>query len=186
MAYYGLCYPVIAKLDVETGKYTDGFICGSAVSTDVTPNYNEASQHGDNQLKEYVKEFKDADVNAGVTEMPIKAANIIFGHKIDESTKQITYGAEDSPNYVGYGFYVTEMVNGEKKCVACWLPKVKFTDSAESFTTKDTSITFSNPSMSGKASPDAQKNWKYKQTFDTEEDAIEWLCGKAEIVKAAL
>lgn len=175
MAYYGLSHPLIAKLDVETGTYSKGFQCGKAVGTDITPNYNEATQYGDDEVAEYVKEFKDADVNLSVTELPLEAANTIFGHTVDNSTKNIIYNASDSANFVGYGFYVKEMVKGVVSIIAAFLPKIKLTETAESYATKGDSIEFKNPSLSGKASSNDAGKWKEKQTFETEEAAITWL-----------
>lgn len=175
MANYGLAKPIIAKLDAETGAYTEGFQCGKAVSTDITPNYNEGSLYGDNELQEYVKEFKDADVNLTVTTMPIASATVMFGHAVDEATQNVIFSGNDSANFVGYGFYATEIINNVKSYPAVVLPKVKFTESAESYTTKGESIEFKTPALAGKAYTDINGNWKYKQLFDTEAEAIEWI-----------
>ena len=66
MAYIGLAHPVVAKLasqntqsGVTTPTYSDAFVCGRAVSVNITPNYNESRLYADNILAEYVKEFKD-------------------------------------------------------------------------------------------------------------------------------
>ncbi|MDD3369399.1 MAG: major tail protein [Lachnospiraceae bacterium] len=185
MAQYGLSHPFFAKLGATKGVYTAGFQCGKAISTDITPNFNEASLFADNALSEYVKEFKDADVNLGVDEMPLSAADVIFGHAISTEDNSVTYGSEDSANYVGFGIYVNVMKDGAKTVMAAWLPKCKFTDSAETYTTKGDSITFATPTLSGKALPDEDGNWRYKQGFDTEAEAITWLKTKACITDAA-
>lgn len=184
MAYFGLSNPYIAKLNAETGAYSDGFRCGEAVGTEITPNYNEASLYGDNKLVEYIKEFKDADVTMTVTTLPLKAADTMFGHAVDEEKKTITYNVNDAANYVGYGFCVQEIKGGIVTYPAVWMPKVKFADSAESLTTKGDSVAFGTPSISGKAAADAQGNWRYKQTFETEEAAHAWLKEKAGITTA--
>lgn len=185
MAYYGLSKPVIAKRTANPAgdTYSDGFLCGKAVGTSVTPNYSEASLYGDNELAEYAKEFSDADVSANVTTLPIEAVTTMFGHTYDESTKMVTYAAADKANAVGYGFYATESVNGVASYVACWLPNVKFTEAAESYSTKGSSIEFQTPTIEGKASADSKGAWKYKQTFTTEDAAIEWLKTKAGITE---
>lgn len=175
MANYGLSYPTIATLDVEAGTYKNGFHCGKAVNTDITPNYNEASLFGDNELAEYAKEFKDADVNMGVTTLPIKAANTMFGHTVDEDKKEIIYHAEDTANYVGYGFFANEMVNNVKSYVAVVLPKVKFAEAAENYTTKGDSLEFKTPAISGKAYADNNGNWKYRKVLDTAKEAQAWI-----------
>lgn len=184
--FFGMSTPIIAKRTDTNGteSYSDGFICGKAIGTDVTPNYNEASAYGDNVLAEYAKEFKDADVNLNVTTLPSEAVTVMFGHTINQTTGEIIYGAGDSANEVGYGFFANEQVNGEKKYLACWLPRVKFTEAAESYTTKGDSIEFKNPSLSGKGYADNAGNWKHKMTFDTEAEAVAWLKEKAGIVTA--
>lgn len=179
MAYYGLSHPMIAQLDPENGTYKNGFQCGKAVETTVTPNYNEASLYGDNELAEYAKEFKDADVTVGVTTLPLQSLEIMFGHKVNSLTNDVEFGSGDTANNVGYGFYASESTNGKTTYVACFLPKVKFTEAEESYTTKGDSIEFKSPSISGKAAPDTNGNWKYKKIFETEEEAVEWLKNKA-------
>ena len=181
MAYYGLSNPFIAKLNVAAGTYSDGFQCGKAVGSEITPNYNEGSLYGDNELAEYVKEFKDADVTLTVTELPIEAAKVMFGHTVSEPDNTITYGTADNANYVGYGFCIQEIKDGVVSYPAAWLPKVKFGDPTESFTTKGDSITFGTPQVSGKAAPDSSGNWKYKKSFTTEAEAVAWLKEKANI-----
>lgn len=175
MAYYGLSNPWIAKLDPETSKYLEGFKCGTAVGTEVNPQYNESKLYGDNVLQESLKEFKYADVTLTTTSMPIEAANVVFGHTIDKTKKSIVYNASDEANYVGYGFFASEMINGKATYIAVVLPKVKFSEGTESYTTKGDSIEFKTPSLSGNAMADATGNWKKKQTFDTEAEAIAYI-----------
>lgn len=183
MAYYGLSKPVIAKRTAgeSADTYSQGFICGKAVGTDVTPNYSEATLYGDNELAEYAKQFTNADVTLTVTTLPAEAASVIFGHEVDAETNEVTFAAGDEANSVGYGFYATESVNGVTSCVACWLPNVKFTEAAESYTTKGESIEFKTPSMEGKAGVNAEGIWKLKKTFSTEAEALAWLKTKANI-----
>ncbi len=180
MANYGLSHPIIAKYDEETKKYTDGFQCGEAVSTNVTPNYNEASLYGDDRLVEYVKEFKEADVTLGVTRLPVQASTVMFNHKVDEETGEVMYGGE-SPNVIGYGFYTREMENGRTKYSACWLPRTQIAEGADDYTTKGESIEFKNPSLAGKAKMDDTQLWKYIKKFETEAEAVAYLKGKAGI-----
>ena len=175
MAYYGLSNPWIAKYTEETGLYSDGFKCGSAVGTDINPQYNEAKLYGDNMLKESAKEFKYADVTATVTELPIEAAEVMFGHKVDKDTSTIEYNTSDVSNYVGYGFYVSELVNGVNKYNACILPKVKFAESSDSYTTKGDSIEFKTPSISGTGMAVSDGTWKKVKTFATESEAISFI-----------
>lgn len=175
MANFGLSKPWIAALNAENDTYSDGFKCGSAMSTAVTPNFNEASLYADNQQKEYVKEFKNATVAVGVDRIPIKAAPILFGHTVGEDEEE-TSKSEDSSNYVGYGFITAEQVDGAKKYRACVLLKVKFSEGEESFTTKGDNIVFSAPTLSGIAIANNSGEWRKKSPYyATEDEADEWI-----------
>lgn len=175
MANFGLSKPWIAELNAENDTYSKGFKCGSAMSTSVTPNFNEASLYADNQQKEYVKEFKNATVAVGVDRIPIKAAPILFGHTVAEDEEE-TSKSEDSSNYVGYGFITAEQVDGVKKYRACVLLKVKFSEGEESFTTKGDNIVFSAPTLSGIAIANNSGEWRKKSPYyETEGEADKWI-----------
>lgn len=175
MAFYGMSYPYIAKLDAKTKKYTGGFKNGAAVATDITPNYSETTLYGDDILQEAVKEFNYADINLTTTHMPIAAAEIVFGHEVDSEKDEIIYKSSDKPNYVGYGFCVSERINGVTKYIVAILPKVTFAESAENYTTKGGNMEFKNPSISGKVMPLEDGTWKVKKTFATLEEAVSFI-----------
>lgn len=175
MAYYGLSNPWIAKLDVASGTYSNGFKCGKAVGTNVTPQYNNAKLYGDNRLVEEVNEFKNADVTLDVTELPLVAAEVMFGHAVDKEQKKITYKTSDTANYVGYGFYASELIDGKTTYIAAILVKVKFAESAEGYNTKGENIEFKSPALTGTGMANEKNEWKIKQTFDTEEEAVAFI-----------
>lgn len=176
MAHYGLSHPFISKLDVKTGTYSDGFKCGTAVGTDVDPQYSESKVFGDNKLVIDHSEFKFANVKLQVTQLPLKAANVMFGHTVDETANKVVYKDTDVANYVGYGFYASEVNdNGEKKYIAAVLPKVKFKDTADSYETKGENINFKTPSLAGVATSNSDSEWREKQWFDSEDEAIAFI-----------
>ena len=73
MAFIGLMNPYMARLvDEKTKKYEDCFMCGNAMSINITPNYNEAKLYSNNHLSEYVKEFKDGNMTLGTDRLPIE------------------------------------------------------------------------------------------------------------------
>ena len=178
MANFGLSHPIIAKLNAATGIYSDAIKCGKAINTSVTPNYNEASLYADNGEDENVKEFKNASVELGVTMVPTKAAEMIFGHKVAEDGTE-TSNTNDSGSYVGYGFIVAETISGVKKYRACFLTKVKFKEGAESYQTKGDSVTFMTPTLSGEASGNSENDWRIKSpSFETEKECDAWILEK--------
>ena len=75
MAYIGLTTPIIAKGDYSAAEptYSEGFVCGKAISTDIEPQYSEGSLFGDNSQAEYDNEFKNANITLGTTTLPIAA-----------------------------------------------------------------------------------------------------------------
>ena len=81
MAYIGLTTPIIAKGDYSKSEptYSDGFVCGKAISTDIEPQYSEGSLYGDNSQAEYDNEFKNANVTLGTTTLPSQAEKTMYG-----------------------------------------------------------------------------------------------------------
>lgn len=176
---FGLSKPIIAKYNYDesdgTVSYSDLFQCGEAVNTTVTPNYANAKLYGDNKVVEEVNEFTNATLSLGVTKMPLKAANILFGHTIEDDTELTeTSNVNDTANFVGYGF-VTK--NSDGTYDACVLLKCKFAEGEDSYSTKGESITFKQPTLSGSAlASDADNNWRKKKFgFTTEALAETWI-----------
>lgn len=176
MAFIGLMNPYIARLvDEEKKKYMDCFMCGEAISVNVTPNYNEAKLHSNNRLSEYVKEFKDGNMVLGTNRLPIEASKVCFGHEVSEDNCEVTYKTNDSANYVGVGFYADEIINGKRQYVATVVYKVKFGEAADEYSTKGDNIDFKTPKIEGVIAGISNNEWKKTKIFNTESEADEWL-----------
>lgn len=179
MAYVGLAMPVIKP---ETGA---GIILGKAVGVDIEPQYSEASLYGDNEKAEYDKNFKSVKVKLETTTLPIKSHNVLFGHVVTEATEEkeavIVSRASDSANYVGFGIYTEEKVNGKSEFVALWMPRAKFSEPANNWTTKGESIEYKTPSIEGEGLADDSGIWKETHIFKTEKEAQEFLIEKAAV-----
>lgn len=174
MAYFGVSSPYMAQLDAETEVYSNGFKCGKAISTSVTPSYSSAVLYADNAEAERVDEFVNAAVEVGTDRLPAQAAQIVFGHTITDGVT--TYKGNDSSNYVGYGFWVANMEDGVKKYQGVILHKVKFTEGQESFQTKGENITFATPTLSGSATVLKNDKWKtVSEKFASLTDAEVWI-----------
>lgn len=181
MAYYGLSKPIIAQYNIDESNvetYGEQIQAGEAISTEVTPNYQEAKLYGDNKTVETVKEFVDASITMGVTRIPAKMGQIMFGHTVDTEGTE-TSKANDSAPYVGYGYIVRELIGGVSSYRACFLPKVQMVEGTESFQTKGDSITFNTPSLSGSAMANYAGEWRIKsKAFATEALAEAWIRSK--------
>jgi phi13 family phage major tail protein len=174
MAYFGVSSPYMAQLDAETETYSNGFKCGKAISTSVTPSYSSAVLYADNAEAERVDEFVNAAVEVGTDRLPAQAAQIVFGHTITDGVT--TYKGNDSSNYVGYGFWVANMEDGVKKYQGVILHKVKFTEGQESFQTKGENIQFATPTLSGSATVLSNDKWKtVSEKFASLTDAEVWI-----------
>ena len=176
MAYVGLSNPYIAKLVDETMKtYADCFACGKAMTVNITPNCNEAKLYANNQLAENVKEFKDGNITLGTDRLPVKAMTVCFGHTVSDDEKEVIYKTNDAANYVGVGFYVDEMINNVKEYVATVVYKVKFSETANDYTTKGENIEFKTPSIEGTIAGLESGEWKTTKTFSSSMEADAWL-----------
>lgn len=184
MAYIGLAYPTIAKLDPATNVYSDGFRMGKAVSVNISTNYNEANLPGDNVIAETVKEFRDGAIDLGVTTIPVAAYETVFGHTVTEGEDGtvIVDKTDDVPNYVGVGLVKEELVDGKKSYIGMWIKKVLFTESGENATTKGETITFQTPTITGTVLALDDKTWRERKIFDNEADAIAYIDEQAGIV----
>lgn len=180
MAYYGLSNPYMAQLDATAETYSNGFRCGKAISTSVTPNMSTASLYADNSEAERVDEFVNAAVGVGTDRLPAIAAHALFGHTVADGEETDKDG--DANAYVGYGFYVSKMEDGKKTYNAVVLTKVKFTEGEESYQTKGDQITFQTPTLSGSATALSNGVWRYKSPdFVQEINADVWIRNKLNI-----
>ena len=177
MAKYGLSKPTIAKLNVATGTYSDGFRCGEAMKTSVVPAYSEGALRGDNKQVESVKKFKNAAVSVETTRLPLAAESVVFGKEVDEVTGEVISKSGDQGNYVGYGFISQEKINGVDRYIGCVLLKVLFSEGQDDYETEGESIVFKTPNLSGVATAITNNRWKRVKPFVTEQEAQDWIDG---------
>ena len=109
------------------------------------------------------------------TTLPIEAHSVMFGHEVTEDKKTIKDKDSDEANYVGFGVYVPEKVDGKKKYIGMWIYKVKFTEGEESYKTKGDTIEYQTPSVSGQAVALDSGEWRERRIFDTETEVKKWL-----------
>ena len=172
--YTGIKYPYIAKLNESTGEYSDGFLANAGVEAVITPAFNSVGYPGDDQIIKQIDKFKNATVAAKMTKLPIAAASVIFGHTV--SGDEVKRNVGDNANYVGYGFITTQVNDdGVDDYIAKIIPKVKFMDGVETFTTNGDTITINAPAISGVAVVNEDGDWLIEKTFATEALALEYV-----------
>lgn len=176
MAYIGLRKPIVGKRK-GYGSYEAPFAFGKAIGINVTPNYAEGSLYGDDVQCEYDKEFTFSEVTMNTDTIPIMAYEHVFGHKIEE--EEIAFGADDENGYVGMGWISVEKINGKRKFTGNFLPKAKFSEPNEEYTTKGENIEYKTPSITGRAlAEEEDMRWKYVKSFETAEEALSYVYGK--------
>ncbi|MCD2493314.1 major tail protein [Lacrimispora sp. NSJ-141] len=179
MAFIGLTKPTVAVL--EEGKegvaYSKGFRFGKAIEVEISPKYADTSVYKDVNDLDYGQQLEYADISLNTATIPDRAEEIIFGHAVSaaEGSTVIRYRTGDEAGYVGFGISAEEKVDGMKKYVAIWLYKVRFYEDSQSYKTKEDSIDYITPSISGRILPITSGEWKEKRIFTTKEQALAWL-----------
>lgn len=183
MAYIGLRKPIIG-LRKGAGSYEEPYAFGKAIGITVTPNYAEGSLYADDIQSEYDKEFVSAETTLNTDTIPIKARESVFGHKMNET--EVEFAADDESNFVGVGWISVEKLDGKKSYTGNFLPKVKYAEPSEEYTTKGENIEYKTPSITGRALAEEDGKWKYVKSFDTEKEALDYVYGKFKISLGSL
>ena len=183
MAYFGLSQIVLALNDAKAETYSNGVIL-EAAGVSVTPTYASGNNYLNNKLGMHRKEMTQANVTLEVGTIPLKVASTMYGHTLSKDGAAMTYKTTDKAPYMGVGFIGQEAIdNDTDKYTACWIYKVMFEEGEDSFTTHNDSITFTNQKASGVAVGKKDNSWRDIEQFATEDEALTWLKGKANITE---
>lgn len=181
MANYKARMPMIAKRS-DAGVYSGGLAVGKLIQVGITPAVADVKLYGDDVVAESVVSFTNAAVTLSITTVPVDAAVAMFNvtKNGNAGTEDIKW-ADNNPEYVGFGFITTEMVDNADKVKVTWLPKVKFALPTETYDTKGESVTFGTPALTATAYKDDVTNeWKhdyYCATADAAVTKLKELCG---------
>ena len=174
MAKIGLKYPVYKTEDSQG-------VIGKAIQADISITVNNVPLYADDALAENDRSFQNGTLTLGVDDLSDEVYATLLGHEIDEETGEIIASGSDVSPFVGVGFYGTRRVDNVNKYRAIWLPKVQFGEPNDTNTTKGETVTWNTPVIEGVIMLDDDGNWKYEQTFETEQEAKTYLEDKAGI-----
>lgn len=193
MAGFGLKHLVVAPVTAETASsitYGTGAVCEHARRAAITYNWDEAKLYGDDKLAEYIKSLTDADIELETTELTAETA-VLMGLEVEKtaaatSTPAVYTMVTDQSESVGVGYVAVDFINGEKVYTGVWIHKVTFTRNNEERSTKEDTVNWQTPTISGKCWPLALGSAGENQIrdfseFETETAAIAWVNGKAGI-----
>lgn len=183
---YGAAYVMWAQFiegdaEPETGypKYQTPMNLGPLMEINDNPTFVEAKGYGDNNTQEHAIEFVECAVDLQVTELPVAAAAAILGCKVSSGTegKQgLIHNTEDTPPYGGLGFYTNKLIGGVKGYKGYYYPKLKAKMGANSFKTKEGSITLKGKKLSLLATAPKCGDWlEESPIFATVEEAKAWV-----------
>nr|DAO28460.1 MAG TPA: tail tube protein [Caudoviricetes sp.] len=137
---------------------------GKMIEITIKPNYKEASVYADDGIAEQIKEFDSAELTLNIDEIALDAAVEIFGLKKSELKEYtavfITEDGSTDSNYGTYGFIYASIKDGTTSYNVCMLHRVKFELPEDKIQTKGENITFSTPTISGKAYVDKDGKWR--------------------------
>lgn len=143
-----------------------------------SPAFVEGEAYGDNALGRYVSEFQKVPIDVEILDITNAAASKVLGATLEETDdKNLIFGANDNAPYGCLGFYVNELLKGNRKVYrGIFYPKVKATMQGEEYTTKGSSITLTNSKLRfvGVACNDG--SWKIQSDdLATEAEAVAWV-----------
>lgn len=177
----------MAKIGLRNIVYkttTAGKELAKAVQADINITVNEANFYADDSISERDRSFQSGELSLQIDDFNDVHQVELLGHTKVGETDEIASGVDDTPPFVGVGFYAVKKVNNVRKYRAIWLPKVQFSEPSDTNQTKGQTIAFSAHEITGTIFVDDTGNWKYEQTFDTVAEAVTYLNSKAGIVVA--
>ena len=147
-----LCFAPITAEGTNSITYGTGAKCDHARRGAITFNWDEASLYGDDKLAEYLKSATSADMEIETTEMGNSIATMIGLEKVKSGTGSSTIYTmkTESSVPVGVGFIQVNIVNGTKFYRTFWFHKVTFSPSNEESNTKEDTINWGCPTITGK------------------------------------
>lgn len=175
MASVGMKGLRYALLNPDGVTYGETKTMGAAISASISPNFAEASLYGDDALKEYISSFQSATVSLAVDDDDDKIFAELLGKTIDETTGIVSSSINDFPPYLGFGYIVTKIKNGQRKWRAQFFPKIKFKSFVPEAKTKGDSIEFSTITVEGMTIATDLGIWESHIEVASEAEAIEEL-----------
>ena len=98
----------------------------------------------------------------------------LLGHTLDSQTDELVVNADDIAPFVGVGC----VTQADGKWIGKFYPKVKFSEPSDDNSTVTDSITYGHVTLTGAIYLDADKNLKFRKTFDTSTAAVAWVKSK--------
>ena len=177
----GATKPYYAKITAETAGSlpTYGTPTDFSEFVKVTENLNKAETqyYSNDAMSENGSSVKYCELTYDNKGVPNSVSADIFGVTLDAESGEMTYGGDDTPPFIGFGFYRTLIDKGEVFYEGVFYPKVKASLGNSTYETKGDGITLSGDSVTMLAyiCSDSAKTWKKTEMFATSSEAEAWV-----------
>lgn len=193
----GMVYPVAAPVDEYTAysgiTYEDGFVVSEARGATLTWNALDGEFYGDDSLLDTDNSVTGYTIDFEATGLSDSVRAALLG-EVEGSSDELVITGAPSPE-VGFGYVRVMRDNSsgtvEETFEAWWFYRVRFARPNEEARTKENSIEWRAPTISGKgmgvylASTDSYPNFVEHKSFTTLADAKSFLNTKAGISDSA-
>lgn len=169
----------IEKSDGST-EYGDPVSMGDAMTVALSMRFAEGRIYAESVLAEYLKKATGGTATAGAKYIPIAAQKLMYGAYEKQRTvssspiKSLTFGKKSTGKYVGWSFYLPDMIDGVEKFTAVFARKVLFGPPDINGQTLKENITFNTPTTTGEFLADKTGDLLEIAIVDTETLAKAW------------
>jgi len=165
----------VAKYQNTNGviSYATPVALGDAMNVNIDLRFAEGRLYAES-------EPTGGTISVGTKYIKKDAEVLMFGCTAETDNDEVVYTGKDNANYVGYGAYAPDKIDGVTKFTAFFIHKTMFGPPGYSLKTKGENIQFSTPTTSGEFLPDdtEKKKMLSRATLATEAEAIAWIDAK--------
>lgn len=195
MAFIGLRYPVVATVNTHTEgtdpTYNTGKVIGHAIQANLTINRNDNPLYADDRIVEDDNGITGMSLELGLDDIPEDVQVYMLG-VVKETTGSGTsavdtyFDNDKGAPVVGVGYIRVRRKAGVTSYQAVWIYKATFGYTDETAQTKGESIEWQTPTITGRVqgvsrTGTGRLDFRAKQEFATEAEAMAWLKTKAGI-----
>lgn len=193
MAFVGMMHPVVAKVDTyvpgTTPTYEAGMVMGKAITGNLTITRNNNPLYGDDGVAEDDNSITAMSLELGLTDLEEDVQEYMGILEADGNTAgQYIETGESSPE-LGVGYIRVRRLNGETSYQGIWIFRGVFGPTNENSQTKQESIQWQTPTVTGNAMrtllTGSKNAFRRKANFTTYAAAETWLNTQANITTSS-
>ena len=178
MAKIGLNHFMYSVATVGTNgaiTYSGAEKPGKAISFSFEPTVSDAKLYADDGLAESDSSVTGGSITMGLDRYDLETMATLLGHTYDDG--EVVDNINDVAPYVGCGRITRLMVDGQQKFRATLLRLCKFSEPNDDDNTRGESVEFGTYELSGTMVVPQDGNWRMREVFDTEAEAVSYLEG---------